>query len=144
MTFSYTLNQAAAVEYVIYRRDGSPQRRACPRIVGGHSQDTFTRVDGLNGSGVKGKNSFALAAAKAVRTVTRRRLALRRTARAGRQRVSLAAIAEGRALKPGTYVLLVTATNAAGQRSATAHVKFFVLAKRSTTAARPTASRRLR
>lgn len=137
LAFTYALDQAATVEYVIYRRDGSPARRSCPRRAAGHTQDTFTKQGGLAGIGIAGDNAAVLGGAKSAR-VTRRRPALHRSVGAGRQRVRLASIPGRRALTPGTYVLLVTATNAAGQRSAVAHAKFFVLAKRA-----PRASRRM-
>jgi hypothetical protein len=46
---------------------------------------------------------------------------------AGRHSVTLAQIARGMKLAPGTYVLLVRATDSAGQRSNDATVKFFVV-----------------
>jgi hypothetical protein len=46
---------------------------------------------------------------------------------AGRHRVTLAQLARGMQLAPGTYVLLVRATDSAGQRSNDATVKFFVV-----------------
>lgn len=141
LAFSFAMDQPATVEYVIYRRDGSPQRRACPRGTGGHTQDTFTKLQSLGGPGVSGDNAVALAAAL---PASRRRMQLRRSVPGGSLRVRLAAITAGRVLTPGTYVLLVTASNAVGQRSAQAHVKFFVLAKRATAATIRVSRRRSR
>ncbi len=48
-----------------------------------------------------------------------------RTARRGRQRITLKQVS---GLKPGTYQLIVRATDAAGNRSTNQVVKFWVLA----------------
>ena len=129
LAFTYTLNQRATVQYAVYRRDGSPARRTCPRRTGGHTQDTFTPVDVLEGNGGQGNNSVVIARSSARRAAAPRPSRLRQRVAAGRQRVRLAQITGRRMLAPGTYVLLVTATNARGQRAAPKHVKFFVLAR---------------
>jgi hypothetical protein len=128
LAFSYTLNQRAEVLYVLYRRDRSPQRRKCPKTASGHTQDTFTQVGTLTGSGDRGSNGVVIASSRAARAAAPRRMALRQTLRAGRHRVTLAAITRNRVLAPGTYVVIATATNAIGQRSAPKHAKFFALA----------------
>ena len=132
LAFSYTLNQRAEVLYVLYRRDSSPQRRQCPKRVSGHTQDTFTRVGTLTGSGERGSNGVAIASSRSARAAAPRPMALRQALRAGRHRVTLAAITRNRVLTPGTYVVIATATNATGQRSAPKHAKFFALKSTST------------
>ena len=130
LAFTYTLNQRATVQYAVYRRDGSPARRTCPRHAGGHTQDTFTPIDVLEGGGSQGGNSVVIARSSARRGATTRPMTLRHRVAAGGHRLHLAQITGRRVLAPGTYVLLVTATNARGQRAAPRHVKFFVLARR--------------
>jgi hypothetical protein len=131
LAFSYTLNQRAEVLYVLYRRDRSPQRRQCPRSASGHTQDTFTQIGTLTGSGDQGSNAVVIASSRSARAAAPRPMQLRRTMRAGRHRVTLAAITANRVLAPGTYVVIATATNAGGQRSAPRHAKFFALAGNS-------------
>jgi hypothetical protein len=128
LAFSFTLNQQAEVLYVLYRRDRSPQRRQCPRSASGHTQDTFTEVGNLTGIGHQGSNTAVIASSRSARAAAPKRLQLRRTMRAGRHRVTLAAITANRVLAPGTYVVIATATNASGQRSAPRNAKFFALA----------------
>ena len=132
LAFSYTLNQRAEVLYVLYRRDSSPQRRTCPKTVSGHTQDTFTQVGTLAGSGDRGSNGVVIASSRSARATAPRQISLRRTLRAGRHRVTLAAITRDRVLAPGTYVVLATATNSLGQRSTPKHTKFFALASTPT------------
>jgi PKD repeat protein len=131
LAFSYTLNEQASVLYVVKRRNASPGRRSCGpapgRVPGG-----YTEVGGVVGPGAAGVNGVSLGGAarspagrgRAGHTIslhlTRAGLA------AGRHRVTLAQLAPGKRLAPGTYVLLARATNAAGQRSNDAMVKFFV------------------
>jgi hypothetical protein len=130
LAFTYTLNQRATVQYAVYRRDGSPARRTCPRRAGGHTQDTFTQVGGLEGGGSQGGNSVVIARSSSRRGATTRPMTLRQRVAAGGHRVHLAQITGRRVLAPGTYVLLVTATNALSQRSTPRHVKFFVLTRK--------------
>ena len=130
LAFTYMLNQRATVQYAVYRRDGSPARRTCPRRAGGHTQDTFTQVGGLEGGGSQGGNSVVIARSSSPRRAIPRPVRLSQRVATGRQRVRLAQITGRRVLAPGTYVLLVTATNTLGQRSTPKHVKFFVLTRK--------------
>lgn len=131
LAFSYTLNEPASVLYVVKRRDGSPGRRTCGPAPG-RTAASYSEVGGVVGPGTAGANGVSLGTAAAVaarnagagRTI---RLHLTRPGLpAGRHGVTLAQIAQRKQLAPGTYVLLVAATNAAGQRSNEAIVKFFV------------------
>ena len=132
LSFSYTLNQAAQVLYELYRRNDSTRHKRCPRNPTGHTQDTFTPQGNLTGPGTPGTNTVVLgrSALAARRPTATTRSHLRQTLRAGRHTVRLAAITNGRTLRPGTYVLLVSATNSLGQRSNLAHTKFFALGNR--------------
>ena len=132
LSFSYTLNQPAQVLYELYRRDDSTRHKHCPRNPTGHTQDTFTPQGNLTGPGAAGTNTVVLGrSASTRRTTTTKRSRLRQSLRAGRHTVRLAVITNGRTLSPGTYVLLVSATNTLGQRSNTAHTKFFALGNRA-------------
>jgi YVTN family beta-propeller protein len=131
LAFSYTLNEQASVLYVVKRRDGSPGRRTCGAAPG-RAPGSYREVGGVVGPGAGGANGVSLGDAarshagrqRAGRTI---RLHLTRALlAAGRHGVTLAQIAQGKQLAPGTYVLLARATNAAGQRSNDAIVKFFV------------------
>ena len=132
LSFSFTLDQPAQVLYELYRRDDSTRHKHCPRNPTGHTQDTFTPQGSLTGPGTPGTNTVVLgrSALAARRPTATRRSRLRQSLRAGRHTVRLAAITDGRTLSPGTYVLLVSATNALGQRSNLAHAKFFALGNR--------------
>ncbi len=131
LAFSYTLNEPASVLYVVKRRDGSPGRSRCGPA-SGVTPGSYSEVGGVLGPGLAGANGVSLGSAAGVpaphgragRTI-RLHFARARLA-AGRHGVTLAQIAQGKQLAPGTYVLLVRATNAAGERSNDAIVKFFV------------------
>jgi CSLREA domain-containing protein len=123
ISFTYTLDQAADVLYVVKRRKGSRGKTRCTPP-SGRSQTGYDDVGTLTGPGAAGANTARIASRSRRHTRARR---LVRRAGAGRHRVTLARIAQGRALAPGTYVLLVRARNAAGQASNDAMVKFFVL-----------------
>lgn len=129
LAFSYTLNEPASVLYVVKRRDGSPGRRTCGPAPG-RTPAGYSEVAGIVGPGAAGANGVSLGtalAARNTRAVGTTRLHLTRPGLvAGRHGVTLAQIAQRKQLAPGTYVLLVGATNAAGQRSNDAIVKFFV------------------
>ena len=132
LAFSYVLSESADVLYVIERRDGSPGRRRCGPAPG-HTPGRYTEVGSLTGSGLAGSNDVSLAttaSANAAHHPSRSSRVQRSQSglRAGRHRVTLIQLIRGGQLTPGTYVLLVQATNAAGQRSNEATVKFFVVA----------------
>jgi hypothetical protein len=130
LSFSYTLNQTAQVFYEIYRRDDSAPHKHCPKNATGHTQDTFTPQGNLTGPGKPGPNPVVVARSASGAGAAIQRAPLRQSLRAGGHRVSLAQVTKGRLLAPGTYILLVSATNTRGQRSTTAHVKFFALGNR--------------
>ncbi len=131
LAFSYTLNEPASVLYVVKRRDGSPGRSRCGPAPG-VTPGSYSEVGGVLGPGVTGANGVSLGSAAGVPAPLGRaghtvQLHLARPGLgAGRHGVSLAQIAQGKLLAPGTYLLLVRATNAAGERSNDAIVKFFV------------------
>jgi len=129
LSFSFTLNEQASVRYDIKRHARSRAKRRCATPTG-IAHEVFTDIAALTGAGQQGDNTTSLGTTAAVhRRLPRGRSVASRRGRvaAGHHRVSLARIAQDRALAPGTYVLFVQATNAAGQRSNIAHVKFFVL-----------------
>jgi YVTN family beta-propeller protein len=131
LAFSYTLNEQASVLYVVKRRDGSPGRRTCAPA-SGREPGNYTDVGGVVGPGAAGANGVSLGSAARSPAGRRRagrtmRLHLMRPGLAvGRHDVTLAQLAQGKQLASGTYVLLARATNAAGQHSNDAMVKFFV------------------
>ncbi|HTA06233.1 MAG TPA: PKD domain-containing protein, partial [Solirubrobacteraceae bacterium] len=131
LAFSYTLNEPASVLYVVKRRNGSPGRRSCGPVPG-RVPGSYSELGGVVAPGVGGTNGVSLGSAartpgshgRVGRTID---LHLARTGLLrGRHSVTLEQLAQGKLLAPGTYVLLVRATNAAGQRSNDATVKFFV------------------
>jgi surface antigen len=130
LSLSYTLDQSAQVVYELYRRDDSTRHKHCPQHATGHTQDTFTPLGSITGGGAPGENSVVVGSSMSARRANPARTRLGQTLRAGRHRVRLAQITNGRALAPGTYILFVSATNAFAQRSNTAHAKFFALGNR--------------
>ena len=130
LAFTYTLNQRATVQYAVYRRDGSPARRTCPRRAGGHTQDTFTQVGGLEGGGSQGGNSVVIARSSSRRRATPRPMTIASASRGGTPRVRLAQITGRRMLAPGTYVCSSPRRTRLGQRATPKHVKFFVLTRK--------------
>jgi hypothetical protein len=130
LSFAYTLDQSAQVVYELYRRDDSTRHKHCPQHATGHTQDTFTPLGSITGGGVPGENSVVVGSSMSARRAIPARTRLGQTLRAGRHRIRLAQITNGRALAPGTYILFVSATNAFAQRSNTAHAKFFALGNR--------------
>ncbi len=106
-------------------------KRRCSAAAG-VAHEVFKDIAALTGGGQQGQNSTSLGTTASIhrRSVRVRTVRSRRAEVAsGHHRISLARIARSRALPPGTYVLFVQATNAAGQRSNLAHVKFFVLSR---------------
>jgi hypothetical protein len=130
LSFSYTLNEPAQVLYQLYRRDDSTRHKHCPQHATGHTQDTFTPQGALTGPGATGENSVAIASSSATGRPAVKRPRIMQTLRAGRHHIRLAQITKGRLLVPGTYVLLVSATNSLAQHSSVAHTKFFALGNR--------------
>jgi hypothetical protein len=129
LAFTYMLNEPASVLYVVKRRDATAGRRACGPAPG-RAPGSYSDVGSLGGSGGAGANGVSVgtsarASGRGRGPVTRLQVS-RAGLRAGRHGVTLAQIAQGKQLAPGTYVLLVRARNAAGQRSNDALVKFFV------------------
>jgi len=129
LSFSYTLNERASVVYDIKRHTRSRGQRHCSAPAG-IAHEVFSDIAALMGAGQQGQNTTSLGTTASARPrVPRARTVQTRRVRVapGHHRVTLATIAQGRKLSPGTYVLFVRATNAAGQRSNVAHVNFFVL-----------------
>jgi hypothetical protein len=121
LAFSFKLSAKATVKYVITRRTGSPGKSTCP-VTAGKVPGRATQVTSREREGDAGDHTTSLASAAA--RVTPKLL---RKLKAGRARVTLAQIVQTTKLKPGTYVLYVSATDSAGQRSNVARVKFWVL-----------------
>jgi uncharacterized repeat protein (TIGR01451 family) len=122
ISFSFWLSQDATVSYEILRRMQSPRWSSCPQR-GGTVPGTVTSVAQTKGRVKARRHDSTLAATAAVRTGGRPLLPT------GLRRVSLARIAAGHKLAPGTYLLRITATNADGQAAAPAAVKFWVLGR---------------
>jgi alpha-tubulin suppressor-like RCC1 family protein len=125
LTFSFTLSEAASVTYTLARRDGSPQRTLCPTLVRSGPYTTTT-VATLTGAGSGGGNGVSLGTASTAKVHRHAHRGHRALLKRGRVRISLARITGGAALTPGTYFLIVTATNPAGEH-AFAHTYFWVL-----------------
>ncbi|MEA2149542.1 MAG: hypothetical protein QOD69_1372, partial [Solirubrobacteraceae bacterium] len=123
LSFSFWLSQDATVSYELLRRVHSPRWSSCPRR-GGTSPGTLARVSHTRGWETAGQHETTLALPASARTRAQTR------ARTGLRHVSLLRLAAHRKLAPGTYLLRITATNAAGQASAAPTVKFWVLGPR--------------
>ncbi len=124
LSFSYTLSENASVSYMLMYRTHSIRHRACPQPApGSRSSDTYTGTGSVTvtGPGLQGYNSVVLGTvAKAGKPLLLKR---------GRHRVSLrlSEFTAGHQLPAGAYLLTIRATNAYGQRSNDAWVKFWVL-----------------
>ena len=129
LAFSYTLNQPASVLYVLKRHDASRGHKPC-RGSAGHTPGSYSEVASRAGQGSEGSNDVSLAttarAGQRYRALTHTQIT-RTYPGAGRHSITLGQIAAGHTLAPGTYVLMVRATNATGGKSNDAMVKFFVL-----------------
>jgi hypothetical protein len=124
MSFSFWASEDVLVRYDILRRVKSPAWPVCPPT-GGTVPITFAGVwHSIDRVGA-GKHDTTLGATASVH----KRRAV--PARAGGHRVSLAPIAAGRKLSPGTYLLRITAMNADGVIAKPVTVKFWVLKDRS-------------
>ncbi|HEY7075472.1 MAG TPA: hypothetical protein VH418_08885 [Solirubrobacteraceae bacterium] len=120
LSAAYDLSEGAHVMYSIRRRVGSPVRRRCPA--------THPHRHGPAGSSVQAGLTFGDAhAGHNVATLSRVRRGRSAVARAhrGRNRARIARLVRG--LRPGTYQLVVRATDAAGNRSRDRIVRFWVL-----------------
>jgi hypothetical protein len=117
MSFSFELSRAATVTYVLARRSQSPARRSCPRIAG-RVPGTYRELAPVTSPASAGTNAISLAPAP-----VRARAAARRE----QTDLTLKTLTGGRALRPGTYILVVRAVDEHGRHSAGARVKFFVL-----------------
>jgi hypothetical protein len=123
LSFSFSLSQEATVRYAILRRVRSPVWSFCPPA-GGTAPITFAGVwrDSLQATAGQHHTTLAATASRLARGGS--------PTRKGRRRVSLAHLAAGRKLAPGTYLLRITATNANGHTAVPAAVKFWVLGPR--------------
>jgi hypothetical protein len=119
LSFGFTLSQDATVTYRILRRVRSPRWRFCPPL-GGTMPISFKGVYSDSGQASGGSHDTSLAHAATAHRGTRMQVG-----RGGRHR-SLAKLAAGRPLAPGTYLLRMTAVNLNG-RSNTVEVKFWVI-----------------
>jgi PKD domain len=120
LSASFDVSENARMLYSIRRRQNSLVRRRCPGVSThkspGTSEDAGSRQDQVAG----GHNAATIAGARL------RRGAIRGLARHGINRVRFAQLLTG--LRPGTYQLIVRATDAAGNRSVDQIIKFWVLA----------------
>jgi hypothetical protein len=133
--FTFSLSEPATVTVRIQRRLNSAPRSRCPatRVKGaaGRYADAATvTVPAAGGAGTAavgpGGEKVAAGAARAHRVRTK----LRRHARAGRSKVSLAQVAGEEALAPGTYIARASAITTDGRAAPEAVVKFWVLDRR--------------
>jgi hypothetical protein len=122
LSATFELSEGARMLYSIRRRKDSLVRRRCPgattRRRPGTSEDAGSRQEQVGA----GPNVATIAGAKL------RRGAVSKRALRGRNRVRFAQLLAG--LRPGTYQLIVRATDTAGNRSVDQIVKFWVLAPR--------------
>ena len=128
VAFRFALSHDAVVRYDILRRVRSPVWPICPPT-GGTVPITFAGVWHEIGPQSAGPHQTTLATAA-------RHPARRAAAHGGRHRISLARAAAGRRLRPGTYLLRITAVDAQGQSAAPVSVKFWVLRARRAAAGR--------
>ena len=120
VTATFSLSEDAQVLYSIRRRRESKPRSTCPGPVTRKVPGTSEEIGSQIGTGTTGTNVATLARARrGARTVHGR-------ARRGRNRVRLAQLVNS--LPPGTYQVVVRATDAAGNRSVDMIAKFWVLA----------------
>jgi hypothetical protein len=122
LSFGFTLSQDATVTYRILRRVHSPRWTFCPPL-GGTMPISFKGVYSDSGQASGGSHDTSLAHTAAAHRGGRMHLG-----RGGRHR-SLARLAAGHPLAPGTYLLRMTAVNVNG-RSNTVEVKFWVIGPR--------------
>jgi hypothetical protein len=135
LSFTFNLSVQATVRYVIKKRQGSPGKSTCPKAGGESPGGRGTRGSGPAGratevstqerKGVPGNNTTSLATTSGVRVPT-----AARASKAGLARVPLVQIAQVRKLRPGTYILYVTATDSTGRVSNVVRIKFWVLTGR--------------
>jgi len=121
--FSYTLSEAAKVEYTVSHHVGSPAWTRCPAAQG-HKPGTYETIYTGSNPSVSGSNSAAVkasvhAAPSGPEVLT--------------HSLTLAAVIAdahigAHTLRPGTYVISMVAVNAHGARSQRATVKFWVVA----------------
>ena len=120
LSATFSVSEGAQMLYSIRRRRDSLVRRRCPgvstRKTPGISDEAGSRQEQV----VAGPNSATISGAKL------RRGAVHKRASRGRNRVRFSQLLTG--LRPGTYQLIVRATDAAGNRSVDQIVKFWVLA----------------
>lgn len=110
LSFFYNLSRPATVTLSLERRDGSRARRSCP-VRRGHTLGTYSPVLIVTRPGDAGANQIIVGRAASVPA-------------GGRRRISIAA----RTLRPGTYVLFLSAAGAGAARSNTLTMKFWILA----------------
>ncbi len=120
VTATFSLSEDARVLYSIRRRRESKPRSTCPGPVTRKVPGTSEEIGSQIGNGTTGTNVATLARARrGARTVHGK-------ARRGRNRLRLAQLVSR--LPPGTYQVVVRATDAAGNRSVDMIAKFWVLA----------------
>lgn len=123
LSFRFALSEDATVRYEIVRRTDSPKRTRCPKP-GGAAPLSFSNIWNQSDQESSGERQTSLAT-----TSSRRALRGRTALRAGKRRLTLGRLANGRNLTWGSYLLHVTASNAAGT-SRTATIQFWVLRPR--------------
>lgn len=121
LSFSFDLSENATVRYEIFRRNPSPKWRKCP-APGGTAPVTFSSVWSSSDDEQAGHKSTTLAT-----TARHRRRVGRIAMRKGHRRLALARLVTGQKLPWGSYVLKITASNAAGSTVHAATIQFWVL-----------------
>jgi hypothetical protein len=128
----FSLSEAATIRYVIRRRVGSPGKPSCPRRAGRRPGRAEPITDGTL-TLPAGSSELQFAARQrrcVVRILCAGTPAVRQIpGRRGPNSVRLAALLGGRRLSPGTYTILLRATDLAGNRSAATAIKFWVLSR---------------
>lgn len=134
MSLRFTLSESASLLIVVKQRVGSHSFGRCPNRAVGDVPGQTREISVSHESAGQGANRQTIGArAAAARrspgtppALSRLRGVRTRRAGPGHRRVRLADVLPAR-LRPGTYVVLLRAYDAAGNRSADISVKFWVL-----------------
>lgn len=135
LAFSFDLSQDATLQYAVLHRDASPAQASCPAGLdhpspaGRRAADTYTAIGSLSAPAGPGAHQISIGSAARAQPTTPRLHALRsRRFRRGHHTIRIGGHASDLSLPPGTYVLMVRATDAQGAPFTDAFAKFWVLA----------------
>ena len=132
LTVTFDLSAASTVKYAVLREKGSRSWTSCP-LRRGDKSVSYLPVWTGSGQGAAGGNTATISSKRGASSKPRG------VKSAGKQVLTLASVVaqatSGKALKPGTYILEITATDANGT-SKTETVKFWIVGKPSKPAKR--------